>query len=230
MAVSKSLKELAREGARVQGQPAGREEDDGSSDVSGPLPVSKPARVVPGRQHRPVAHANRSFDVSKRRVGRVVPGAKNCENPRSATDCFVSTLLGTFLTRVKERVLPLIGDVELDGVLGRVLRELLCPGNSASPWFTASCCSDGSLAVFLPLWLQKTSEVSSLLEEVATAHGGAYPTCNASILGKHCASTHPSQSSSYGSVNSHLAGDVFASVRLSGQQASARTQGWKSVG
>ena len=31
-------------------------------------------------------------------------------------------------------------------VPGRVLEKLLCPGNSASPWFAASCCRDGSLA------------------------------------------------------------------------------------
>ena len=46
------LKELAREGARVQGQPAAKGEDDRSSDVSEPPPLSEPPRVVPGRRHR----------------------------------------------------------------------------------------------------------------------------------------------------------------------------------
>ena len=52
LAVSTCFWELACEGARVQGQPPGKEEDDRSSVVSGPLPVSKPAGVVPGQQHR----------------------------------------------------------------------------------------------------------------------------------------------------------------------------------
>ena len=37
---------------------------------------------------------------------------------------------------------------------------MLCPGSSASPWFTASCCRDGSLAVIQPLWVQQTVEES----------------------------------------------------------------------
>ena len=44
--MSKSLEELAREVARVQGQPAGREEDSETSDESGPLLVPNSARVV----------------------------------------------------------------------------------------------------------------------------------------------------------------------------------------
>ena len=39
--MSKSLGELAREVARAQGQPAGKEEDSETSDESGPLPVPK---------------------------------------------------------------------------------------------------------------------------------------------------------------------------------------------
>ena len=46
---------------------------------------------------------------------------------------------------------------------GCVLGRLLCPRSSASPWFTASCCRDGSLAVIQPLWVQKTSEVPSMV-------------------------------------------------------------------
>ena len=49
--MSKSLEELAREVARVQGQHVGKEEDGGSSDDSGRM-------LVP-------AHAARSFDVSR---------------------------------------------------------------------------------------------------------------------------------------------------------------------
>ena len=49
--MSKSLEELARDVARVQGQPAGKEEDGETNDESGPLPVPKSARVVSGRRH-----------------------------------------------------------------------------------------------------------------------------------------------------------------------------------
>ena len=49
--MSKSLEELAREGARVQGQSAGKEEDDGTSDESGPMPVSKSTPVVSDSRH-----------------------------------------------------------------------------------------------------------------------------------------------------------------------------------
>ena len=49
--VSESLKELAREVARVQGPPAGKEEGSEASDGSGPLLVPTFARMVTGRLH-----------------------------------------------------------------------------------------------------------------------------------------------------------------------------------
>ena len=91
---------------------------------------------------------------------------------------------------------------------------MLCLGSSASPWFTPSCCRDGSLAVIQPLWVQQTAEVPWLFGGVATAHTCAHPTSNAQ--GRHCNIAHPSQSSSYGSAHPHFAGDVHASVRASG--------------
>ena len=98
---------------------------------------------------------------------------------------------------------------------GYVLKKLLCPRNFALPWFTASCCSDGSLAIIQSLWLQKTSEISSLLVMVAAAHASACPTGNAnSNLGKRYVTTHPSQTSPNSNVHVHLAGDVHASVRI----------------
>ena len=42
-----------------------------------------------------------------------------------------------------------------------VSERLLCPGSSASPWFTASCCRDGSLAVIPPLCVRPSAEESS---------------------------------------------------------------------
>ena len=98
-------------------------------------------------------------------------------------------------------------------------------------WFAASCSSDGLLAVVHPQRLPKTSEVSSMLETVATAHTNAHPTSNAGTsLGRHCSTTHPSQSASHCSVDSHLAGDEHASGSASGQQPLARTQGRESGG
>ena len=50
VAVSKSLVELARDVARVQGQPAGKEEDSETSGENGPMLVPKSAQVVFGRR------------------------------------------------------------------------------------------------------------------------------------------------------------------------------------
>ena len=84
--VSKSLEEEAREIARIQGQPAGKEEDGGPSDENGPLLVPRSARVVSGRRPPPCAHADRPFTVAKWTVGRVTPGAKSYENFRGAME------------------------------------------------------------------------------------------------------------------------------------------------
>ena len=122
------------------------------------------------------------------------------------------TALGTFLKFVQKLALLLVKDVEIDG--GRVFERLLCPGSPASQWFAASCCRDGSLAV-----IQETFEVSSMFEGVAATHPCAHPTSNAGTsLGRHCRTTHPSQSSSYGSVHLHFADNVHASVRASGAE------------
>ena len=81
---------------------------------------------------------------------------------------------------------------------GCVFERLLCPGSSASPWFTASCCRDGSLADIQPLWVQKTSEVPPMFEGVATAHTFTHSTSNAcTSLGRHCNTTRPYQSSCF---------------------------------
>ena len=74
MTVSKSLEELAREVARVQGQPAGTKDGSESSHERGPLPVAKSARVVSGRLHDLFVHTDRSFNVSRRKVRKVAHG------------------------------------------------------------------------------------------------------------------------------------------------------------
>ena len=147
---------------------------------------------------------------------------QNCETPRSAT--VLSNRACDFLHVYEGARAPSGRKRRNRRNFGRLLETLLCLANSASPWFAASCCSDGSLAVIQPLWLKKTSEFSSLLEKGATADAGAFPT-------RQC--PHHSGKAllrPYGSVHSHLAGDVYASVRVSGQQALARTQGRKSGG
>ena len=75
--MSKSLEELAREVARAQGQPAGKEEDSETCDESGPLPVPSSARVVSGRRHH---------RLRRRNVGRVALGAKSFKDPRSVME------------------------------------------------------------------------------------------------------------------------------------------------
>ena len=159
-----------------------------------PLPVPKSARVVSGRQYHRL---------------RMLVDHLMCRGGRS-----------------KESLLAKISDCSwvvpsicagAHAPSGRTCRNRRCPvawGSSASPWFTASGCSGGSLAVIQPLWFQKLFAVSSMLEEVATAHAGAFPTGNAGTsLGRHCSTAHPSQAASHVSV---LADDVRASVRGSG--------------
>ena len=102
------------------------------------------------------------------------------ELTRSAIES--SNHLGNFLKFVQKRTLPLVEDVDIDVFDSCVCQRLLRSGSSASPWFTASRCRDGSLAVIQPLRVQQTAE----------------------------------ESSSYGRVHPHFAGNVHASVRVSG--------------
>ena len=107
----------------------------------------------------PFGHADRSSDVSRWKVGRVALEAKSCANPRSTT---VLSNRAWDLPQVCEGTIASSGRTHRNRRCpGRVIEKLLCPGNSASPWFAASCCRDGSLAVIQPIWVHKTSEVSS---------------------------------------------------------------------
>ena len=94
-AMSKRLAELAREVARVQGQPAGKR---GGRRDQRRKPANAGAEVRMGdvwTTTPPLAHAGRSFDVSRWKVGRIALRAKSCEGTRSATDH--QTPLGRFL-------------------------------------------------------------------------------------------------------------------------------------
>ena len=124
--------------------------------------------------------------------------------------------VGTCLKYVMERVLLLVGNIENDGALVAYSRNCFA-GSSASPWFAASCCCDGSLAVIRPLWVQKTAEVPSMFEGVAAPPTCAHTTNSAGTRkGRNCSTPHPSQSSQHGSVHFHLAGDVHSPVRVVG--------------
>ena len=74
VAVSKSLWELACEGAQLRDQR--RKRANAHAEVStGGFWTTAP----------PIAHADRPLDVSRRKIGRVALGAKSCEYPCSAT-------------------------------------------------------------------------------------------------------------------------------------------------
>ena len=109
VAVSKSLEELVREVSRVEGQPAGKEEE--TSDESG---ASICAEVRTGRvlaTTPPFAHAGRRDGRSEeslleQRAVRTLAARRNYE-----------TAFGTFLKFAKGRALPLVEEVEIDGAL-----------------------------------------------------------------------------------------------------------------
>ena len=116
----------------------------------------------------PFSQTDRSFDVSRRKVGKVALGAMSCENPRSTK--FSSNCVSD---------VPQVGEVpyalfsrkrQNRRCPDRVLKKMLCPGNSASPWLAASCCRGGSLAVIQPLWVQKTAEESVLILYLRVTH------------------------------------------------------------
>ena len=120
--------------------------------------------------------------------------------------------LGSFLKFVLKRTLPLVEDGEIDGAL-------------------VACSKDGFLRGVQPLWLQETSEVSSmrclrglrLLTPARTRRAVQAPVwegiaAQLTLLKRHCSTTHCSQSSPYGNVRPHLAGDVQASFRTSGTE------------
>ena len=89
----KSLEELAREVALVQGQPAGKVEGSESSGESGPLPVPKSARVVSGRRHRRLRNvrstkiSNRASDVPQVGARAYAPFVRN--RRKSAMPCYL---------------------------------------------------------------------------------------------------------------------------------------------
>ena len=191
---------MAREGARVQGQP-------GCSRTTTP----------------PCAHHHRLCHVSRWNVTQFTPETKGCEGRCSAT--FLSNRAwdvpyvyhgarAPYGRRRRDRRCLVVAYSE----------KWLCPGNTASPGLQLLAAVTDHWPLFSPLWLQKTSQLSSLLETVATAQTCAHSTSNVcSSLGRHCNTTHPSQPSSFGNEYPHFAGDVHASVRASGPHSRQET-------
>ena len=158
-------------------QPAGKEE---GSEVQRRKRASAGAEVRTGyfwTSTPPFSHADRSFDVSRWKLGNVAPASSRYENPRR----FIK------LKWVKERVLPLFEDVKIEGALVAHSKKLLCPGILHHQ---GSCCRDGSLAVTQSIWAQKTLEVPPMSEGVASTHTCALLTWNAGTsLGRNCRTT-----------------------------------------
>ena len=163
----------------------------------------------------PPAHAGRSPDVSRWKVGRNAPRAKICGDTLSATES--SNHLGKFLKFVQKRTLPLVEHVNVDGA--QVTYSNVCSVQGVQhhhgTQFLAAVMD--LLAVHQPLCVQQTAEVPLISEGVAATHTRAHPTNNASTnVGRNCSTLHPSQSSPCGSVHPHHPGDVHSPVRASG--------------
>ena len=121
--------------------------------------------MVPGRRHHTL---------------RMLIDHLMCMNPRSST---LSTNRAGNFPQVSRSACSLWSKKSKSTVPWLRTQQVALPREfHTSPWFAASCCSDGTLAFIQPIRVQKTSE----------------------------------ESSSYGSVHPHLAGDVHASVRASG--------------
>ena len=137
--------------------PLAKEEDGGTSDESLPMPVLKSAWVMSGRRHHRL---------------RMLVDHLMCRDGRSEESLLERRAVRALAAR--RIIKPLLEDSSKfgkeRGPSGRrrrsrrchscVLGRLLCPRSSPSPWFTACCCSDGSLAVMQPLWVQQTAEES----------------------------------------------------------------------
>ena len=119
---------------------AGKEEGSESGDESGPLPVPKSAPMVSGRPHHRFSHTDRSFDVSRWKVGKVDPGAIRYEKPCSTT---ILPECASDVPQVGGGACAPSGRKRRNRRRHcRVPKSCFAPGNLASPWFTASCCRE----------------------------------------------------------------------------------------
>ena len=110
---SVSLEELAGEVKRVQGQSAGKKEDDGTSDESEPLLVPTSAPMVSGRRHH---RLRMLIDHLMCRDGKLEESLLERRAARTlAARRSHQTALGTVRKCVKDRSLRLVENVEIDG-------------------------------------------------------------------------------------------------------------------
>ena len=152
------------------------------------------------------AHAGRSSDVSRWKVGRIAPERRAVRT--LAARRTYQTALGTFLKFVKERALPLVEEVEFDGVLVAYSNDCFVQG---VPHHHGS----QLLAAVMDRWPSFSRFGSRKLPRLSRFVKGSH----LRAFDEHCRpcnTTHPSQSSSYGSVHPHFAGNLHASVRASG--------------
>ena len=113
----------------------------------------------------PPAHLGRSsHDVSRRKVGRIAPKDKSCENTRSATTS--ANRSGQVPQVCRGARAPPGRGCRGQPCPSCVSERLLRPGSSTSPWLTVSCCRDGSFAVIQPNEVQQTAEESSFFDNV----------------------------------------------------------------
>ena len=122
----------------------------------------------------PPSRSGFSPDVPKWNVGRITLQANCCEATHSATKSSVCSWPVPQMCK-GALALHLVKDVEVNKCPSCVSERLLCHGISISPWFTPSCCRDGSLAVIQPLWVQRIAKESSSCGSVhphfaSTAH------------------------------------------------------------
>ena len=165
----KSREVLAREVARVQCQPAGKGEDKDTSDESEAPLVPMSAQVVSGRRHHRLRNLVDHLMCRDGEVGGIAE-AKCCKDTRSTAGS--SNRSWQVLQVCKEARVPPCRKRQSQRCLGCVSERLLCLGISTSPWFTASCCHDCSLAVSQPLWVQPTAEESSTCGSVHPLSAG----------------------------------------------------------
>ena len=143
----KSPEGLTRAAARVQGQPASKEEDGGSSEESGPRNLAK------RKTTKPATKTCHGFWTTTPPL-RMLTDHLMCRDGRSEESLLERRAVSTLAARRNYQTAlahaPSGRKHRNRRCPGRVLEQLLCPKSSASPWFAASCCRDGSLAVIQP--------------------------------------------------------------------------------
>ena len=150
MAVLNSLRNCHTELRECKARPLAKEEDSETSDENRPLP---------GTTTPPSAHAGRSFGASRRKVGRIALGTKSCQDTRSTTQ---PPNRSWDAPQICEGALPLVEDVEIDGVLVAYSNDCFVEGVQHHHGSQLLAAVMDRWPSFRPLWVQKTSVVPSM--------------------------------------------------------------------